>query len=600
MEKLTALSTLPAVLPLSAVPAAAADRATPDLLAVIQELNAAPDLKSGLERVAEMVRQVIRYDNLSVLLLDELGHELRYAVAVGGPAEVAEHWRFGMGQGIVGTVAQTRRPLRVGDVQKDTRFILAGVPVRSELAVPLLAKDRTVGVLDVGSFEPEFFTAEHERLLASLAGFLATAIEGAQLYKNMRDQAETLSILHEVSRELSSILDRGQLLEKVAERIQRLIDYDLFSVMLWNEESRLLEPWVSFQRDGARLEIAIASVPLGHGLSGTAAALRQAIRVPNARLDPRYVRCVSGIEVNSELVVPLVFKDRLLGLLDFESARYDAFSARHEQLLATLASSLAIALENALLYERLRNEEQRITDDLATARRIQSHLLPNASPWIPGIQVGFAYEPARHLGGDFYDLLPYGEGRLGIAVGDVAGKATPAALYGSFAIGILREYATHGVYRPAQVLADMNCKLLHLKVENRFLAMAFAVYDSADRTLILASSGLPYPHRITDGIAEEIQVRGMPLGLMPERAYDEMTLQLAPGDALVLCSDGIEESLDRRDEEFGAARLRETLEKLAGLSAPDIARGVLEAARRHSGSAEPSDDRTVVVLKVAG
>jgi phosphoserine phosphatase RsbU/P len=598
MEKLASLAAEPAVLPLSAAPEEAA---APDLLAVIQELNAAPDLKSGLERVAEMVRQVVRYDNLSVLLLDEMGRELRYALAVGGPAEIAEHWRFGMGQGIVGTVAQTRRPLRVGDVQKDARFILAGVPVRSELAVPLLAKDRTVGVLDVGSFEPDFFTAEHERLLVSLAGFLANAIEAAQLYRNMRDQAETLSILHEVSRELSSILDRQQLMEKVAERIQRLIDYDLLSVMLWSEDSRLLEPWVSFQRDGVRREdISVSRVPLGHGLVGTAAALRQAIRVPNARLDPRYVRCVSGIEVNSELVVPLVFKDRLLGLLDFESARYDAFSARHEQLLATLASSLAIALENALLYERLRNDEQRILDDLDTARRIQSHLLPNTSPWVPGIQVGFAYEPARHLGGDFYDFLPYGDGRLGIAVGDVAGKATPAALYGSFAIGILREYATHGVYRPAQVLADMNCKLLHLKVENRFLAMVFAVYDSADRTLTLASSGIPYPHRISQGVAQEIQVHGVPLGLLSERTYAEETLHLEPGDTIVFCSDGIEECLDRHDEEFGAARLRAVLEKLVDRPASEIALGVLDAARRHSGSAEPSDDRTAVVLKVVG
>jgi phosphoserine phosphatase RsbU/P len=569
----------------------------PDLLAVLQELNAASDLKTGLERVAELVRRAIPYDNLSVLLLDELGRELRYAVAVGAPADVAEHWRFGMGQGIVGTVAQTRRPLRVGDVRKDPRFILAGVPVRSELAVPLLSQDRTVGVLEVGSFEPDFFTAEHERMLTSLAGFLAAAIESAQLYQNLRDQAQTLSILHEVSRELSSILDRGQLLEKVAERLQRLIDYDVFSVLLWSEENRLLEPWMAFQRDGIRLEM-ISSVALGSGLCGAAAALRQSIRVPNVRLDPRYRRCVSGVEVNSELVVPLLFKDRLLGVLDFESARYDAFSARHEQLLATLGASLAIALENASLYEKLRKEELRIKDDLNTARQIQGALLPNASPWIPGLQVGFAYEPARHLGGDFYDFLPYGEGRLGIAVGDVAGKATPAALYGSFAIGILREYAAHGIYAPAQVLADMNCKLLHLKVESRFLAMAFAVYDSTDRSLTLASSGLPHPHRISHGVIEAIPVHGVPLGLLPERAYAEETLILRQDDVIVFCSDGIEECLDRKEEEFGAPRLRAELLKLAGHTAAEIAAGVLEAVRRHSGAAEPSDDRTVVVLKV--
>jgi sigma-B regulation protein RsbU (phosphoserine phosphatase) len=571
--------------------------ATFALLAAIQELNAAPDLRTGLTRLAELLRESIPYDNLSILLLDELGRELRFEIAVGAPAEVAEHWRFGMGQGIVGTVAQTRRPLRVEDVEKDSRFILAGVQVRSELAVPLLSKERTVGVLDVGSFQPGFFTAEHERLLSSLGGVLATAIEGVQLYQNLREQAQTVSILHEVSRELSSILDREQLLVKVADRIQRLLDYDLFSVLLWSEERQMLEPWVSFQRDGVRVE-GIASVALGTGLCGTAAALRQSIRVPNVRLDPRYVRCVSGIEVNSEMVVPLFFKDRLLGVLDFESGRYDAFTARNEQLMATLASSLAIALENAFLYEQLRKNEERITEDLETARRIQGHLLPNASPWVPGLQVGFAYEPARHLGGDFYDFLPYADGRLGIAVGDVAGKATPAALYGSFAIGLLREYVNHGVCCPAQVLADMNTKLLQLKVENRFLAMAFAVYDSGERTLTLASSGLPHPHRIKHGVVEEIAVQGVPLGLLPERVYQEETLHLEPGDVVVLCSDGIEECLDRHDREFGAARLRDTLLGLADRSATAIAAGVLAAVRAHAGGGEPSDDRTVVVLKV--
>jgi len=299
--------------------------------------------------------------------------------------------------------------------------------------------------------------------------------------------------------------------------------------------------------------------------------------------------------------VPLLFKDRLLGVLDFESARYDAFSARHEQLVATLSASLAIALENASLYEQLRKEELRIKEDLNTARQIQGALLPNASPWIPGLQVGFAYEPARHLGGDFYDFLPYGDGRLGIAVGDVAGKATPAALYGSFAIGILREYAAHGICSPAQVLADMNCKLLHLKVESRFLAMAFAVYDSTDRSLTVASSGLPHPHRISHGVVEAIPVHGVPLGLLPERSYVEETLILRQDDVVVFCSDGIEECLDRKEEEFGSPRLRAELLKLsaqAGRTAAEIAAGVLEAVRRHSGTAEPSDDRTVVVLKV--
>jgi phosphoserine phosphatase RsbU/P len=566
------------------------------VLATIQELNAAADLRSGLTRVAGILKSVLRQDIFCVLLLDDLGRELRFELAEGVPPEVTEHWRFGMGQGLVGTVARTGTAVRVGDVLADPRYIRAVDQLRSELVVPLLSKGRTIGVLDVGSFEPHHFTDEHEALLTSVAGFLAGAIESAQLYENMREQARTLSLLHEVSRELNSILDRRRLLERVAEMVRRLIDYDIFSVMLWNEDRQLLEPWIAFRRDGREVS-GVNSASLGSGLCGTAAALRQSLRVPNVHIDPRYIHCSEKVEINSELVVPLIFKDRLVGVLDLESGEYDAFTARHEQLLSTLASSLTIALENARLYEQVRHDEQRLKNDVAMAQRIQEALLPRTTPWLPGLQVGVAYEPARDLGGDFYDFLPYGEGRLAVAVGDVAGKSLPAALYGSFAIGLLREYAAHGEYRPAQVLEDMNCKLLHVRVDRRFLAMIFAVIDSADRTLTIASSGLPQPYLVRDGEVTQIELAGLPLGLMAGQTYAEVRMTLELGDVVVLCSDGVEESRNAADEVFGSERAQEVLLSLAAEAPYDIAKGLLDACRSFSLKGR-ADDRTVVVLKV--
>ncbi|HEX7182578.1 MAG TPA: SpoIIE family protein phosphatase [Thermoanaerobaculia bacterium] len=580
-------------------PAIANPETVASLLTVIQELGSAPDLRAGLARVAELLRSQVPYDNLSVLLLDDLGRELRFELAVGYPVEVAEHWRFGMGQGIVGTAARTREVIWSPDVCEDRRYLRATDEVRSELAIPLLAKGRTIGVLDVGSQSPHAFSEEQRAFLTSLAGFLANAIENVQLYQNLREQARTLSLLHEVSREVSSILDRRRLLEKVAELLKRLIDYDLFSVLIWCEDRQLLDPWVAFDRQGLEFG-GISPIGLGQGVCGTAAALRQSVRVPNVHLDPRYLKCMSGLEASSELVVPMIFKDRLIGVLDLESKEYDAFTAQHEQLLSTLAASLAIALENARLYERLLEDEKRIRDDLETARQIQANLMPKASPWIPGLQVGFAYEPARHLGGDFYDFLSYGEGRLGIAVGDVAGKATAAALYGSFAIGMLREHAAHGTYSPSQILTDMSCRLRHLKIDRRFLAMVFAVYDGASRTLSMASSGLPYPYHLSGGEVREVQIKGVPLGLMTGTTYEEALLVLAPGDAVVICSDGVEECRNADDEAFGGEQVRQILARLANAPAAEIAQGLLQAIQRHAGMAEPSDDRTVVVLKVAG
>ena len=568
------------------------------LLAIAQELHTADDLPSGLRRFAESLAALVPYDTLGVLLLDDRGRELRYAHAVGIGPEVAEHWRFGMGQGIVGTVARTGQPLLVPDVRLDPRYIDAGERIVAELAVPLVAKDRVVGVLDLGCREAAALTPAHRDMLTALGSHLASAIERSRLYENTRDQARRLSLLHEVSRELSAILDRRKLLAKIAEMLRRLVGYDVLAVMLWDQERLLLEPWLALYRDGSEVG-RIEPVPLGHGLCGTAAALRQSIRVPNVDIDPRYQRCSYAIPVRSELVVPLLFEHRLLGVIDLESSSYDAFSARDEELLSTLASSIGIALENARLYECLLHSEQRHERDLQTAREIQKQLLPSSTVWVPGLQVGVGYEPAVHLAGDFYDVLPWGEGRVAIAVGDVAGKATPAALYATLAIGMLREYALHGRFEPARVLADLNDRLRQLQLGNRFLAMAFAVFDSVAREVVVASAGLPPPLSMgPDGTVTELALTGVPLGLLADRRYDQVRLPLPIGGALVVATDGLEEAVDEREQELGRERLAAAVTRLAAGSARDVAQGLLAEVRRHRGpAADPADDATVVVLK---
>lgn len=573
-----------------------ADRAMRCLLAAIQDLNSSLNLEEGLDRVAKQVRELVAYDTFSVLLLNDLGQELRFVHASGFPGEVVDHWRFGIGQGIVGTAAETRTTISVADVHADSRYISAA-DVRSELAIPLVAKDRVIGVLDIGSKKKDFFRPEDRELLELLADHLASAIEGARTYRNMRDQARSLSLLHEISREMTSILNRRELLRTVADRLRRIIDYDLFSVLLWDEPKQVLEPWFAVYRDGRKVDWG-ESIGLGQGICGIAAALRQPVRVPNVDVDPRYVPCASEIRVRSELVIPLVFKDRLIGVLDLESASYNAFSNRHQQLLSTLGTSLAIALENARLYEKVRRDEARLEHDLSTAREVQKLLLPKETPWIEGVQLGVAYEPARHLGGDFYDFVRYGEDRLAMAVGDVSGKATSAALLGSLAIGMLRELAIRRRLAPQGIQAAMNRKLGRLDLGSRFVALGFGVFDAGRRTLALANSGLPYPYLVRGRSVEQIEVAGVPLGLLADREYPEVELELQPGDAVVMASDGVEESLNVEEEEFGFERVRGTLERLADQSASEIAEGLLGAVRAFSRGAEISDDRTILVLKL--
>jgi phosphoserine phosphatase RsbU/P len=420
----------------------------------------------------------------------------------------------------------------------------------------------------------------------------------AALLATQPEQAQTIALLYEISHEITSILDREELLRRIAERVKKIVNYHVFTVMLWNESTQMLESVFS-----QRYENALPSryqMPLHQGITGTAAAERRTIRVVDVRLDPRYVSCGEEVEVRSELVVPLLLRDRLVGVLDLESTKPHAFSAEHERLLNILGSYIAVALENSRLFEDARENQTRLLNDLETAREIQRQLLPSGAKEIPGLDVATAYVPARELGGDFYDLLPYGVGRLAVANGDVSGKGTAAALYGSLAIGILRELVHDNEASPSEMLSQLNSRLLAARLDARFIAMQFAVYDAALRELTVANAGGTLPLLIRNREVTEINVGGMPLGLLPEAEYDEVTLSLLPGDVVVFASDGIHESMNKEQEEFGVDRLKALLSTVSSADPGyKVAQRIVKATDEHTGSGRtPHDDRTLLVLRV--
>src|ERR1700720_4672343 len=412
------------------------------------------------------------------------------------------------------------------------------------------------------------------------------------------ERASPLPLLYEVSREIPSILDREELLRRVAHRVKKLVNYHLFSVMLWNENTQLLESVF-----GMRYGDAIPSrftLPLHQGITGISAGERRTMRVADTLNDPRYIQCETGVVVRSELVVPLLLQARLIGVLDLESTDPNAFTAEHERMLATLGSYIAIALENARLYEEARETERRLQTDLATAREIQRGLLPTGAREIPGLELAAAYEPARELGGDFYDFLPYGQGRLAMVLGDVSGKGTAAALFASLAIGIVREHIVEHPCPPAEMLTMLNTRLHAVHFDSRFIATVFSVYDASTRRLTISNGGGPYPLLVRDGAVQSVRIAGIPLGLFPDTQYDEIPLELVPGDAVLFASDGILESFNADLEEFGADRLSDVLARVTPeQSAEDIAADILAATDDYSGAGViPSDDRTLLVLRV--
>jgi serine phosphatase RsbU (regulator of sigma subunit)/SAM-dependent methyltransferase len=411
------------------------------------------------------------------------------------------------------------------------------------------------------------------------------------------DEASLLRFLMHAASDLNSTLELERVFHKIAKGIRPLIDYHLFCIMLWDEQTQMLEH--SFSMKYGKAIPQRGGFPLGYGLSGIAAKIRRPIRVSNVLEDPRYVRFRHPeVEIHSELTVPLVFQDQLIGVLDLESTRHDYFTEQHEQVVSALASHIATAIANARLFEESRQHEQRMAHELATAREIQRGLLPQDLPPAESLELGSAYAPAAQLGGDFYDFLRCPDGRLAFAVGDVAGKATPAALLASLAVGLLRGHVVERAYEPDEMLADLNDHLQSATADNRFVAMVYGLFNDRSRTVHLANAGFPHALLASQGELRPVDAGGIPLGMWPGVTYTTRTLRVSPNDTLILCSDGLMEARNERGEVFETSRLRSAIDELAAEPAEQIAAGLNKAAIDFAGGdTRQEDDYTTVVLK---
>ena len=570
-------------------------RIDPLLLEVADVVNTTLDLDTTLRRVAELVRKVIDYEIFGILLLNEKTQELYFRFSVGHARETAERIRIKVGEGVTGTAAQRREAVLVDDVFAHPEYISAVPNVRSELAVPLIVKNRVIGVIDIESPQPHHFTEEHKRLLTLIASRMAIGIENARLYTRISRQAKTLLLLNEIARELSSILNLDELLKRIGELLSRLIDYQMFSILLLDTSGEILQHRFSLRfQENIHLK---NDVPVGKGIVGYAAQHREAVLVRDVKKDPRYID--TNPETRSELAVPLIYQDKVIGVLDLEHTKRGFFTEDHQRTITTLAAQLAIAIENARLYEHIARQERRLERDLAAARELQFRLLPPVLPKLRNLDIAAKFSPARAIGGDLYDVLGYSNSRTAIAVGDVSGKGAPAAIYAALVSGILRSHAPIEP-GPAEMLAALNYSLSERRVDGQFVSIIYALWDDENRTLQVANSGLPRPVYCHNGKAQMIEATGLPLGLFDDAEYDEFTFRAEPDDVFVFFSDGILDATNKAGDLFGRTRLEKIITDSCGNSAESLVKSIFKAAAEHASGVETFDDQTVLAIKVKG
>jgi phosphoserine phosphatase RsbU/P len=549
------------------------------------------ELDELLANVAEIVRRVIPYDLFAILLFNDKRKDLRIRYAVGHREEVVRNLALALGEGIVGSAAASRQPILLPDVKTDDRYLSASDFVRSELAVPMIARQRLVGVIDVQATRVGAYKDYDRAMLSLIAGRVAAAIDNAQLYRRAERQYRTIRTLSRVSNEFASILDIDELLSKVASSVRGLINYDAFSILLVDVAQQALRHRFSIRYDQ---RVNLDNIPVGKGITGAAATSREAVRVHDTTTDPRYIASHPGIR--SEIAVPLILQDRVIGVLNLESERIGYFTEDHARTLSLLAPSVSIAVENARLYNEIGERERRMQEDLRAAFELQTVLLPFEAPDVEGLDIGIGLRPAREISGDLYDFFEHTNSHFAIAFGDSSGKGAAAALYGAMVNGRMRTLAPRR-RSPSELMKALNDALTQRKVEGRYVTLLIVLWHAHSKSFTMSNAGGSPPMICRGNDILKVDVEGVPLGLLEDREYDEVVFQAMEDDLVVLFSDGVSDHLSATGEEYGRGRLANVVRRCCRMTPRQVVAEIFADLDRFN--TDRFDDQTLLVMRVA-
>lgn len=565
------------------------------------------DLDELIERVAQRLREVIDYKFFNLFLVDEVRGGLLWKKSVGyNVEEVAAHELIPFDRSIASAAWREGQTINVGDVSRDSRYlpILAatGSEPLSEIAVPLtlMRESKIVGVLTIESAEANYFTRDHERVLNVLGNQLAIALEHARVYDELRQRTREMKTLIEIGHEITSILDLDRLLDHIAPMLTRLISYEFLLVGLVDDTRAEFVWHIEEGYDAIKRERSHRT-PISQGVVGRAIRERRTQLVGDVLRDPDYFLTDTWRDhgQRSEVAVPLIYEERVIGVLALESSQTNAFNEYHGRLLENIANPLSIAIVNARLHQEHVERERRLEHEILMGRDVQRAMLPE-NPSVKGFEFAARLEPALNLSGDFYDYIPLSEKRLGLMIGDVAGKGVRAAMGMAASRSILRSVSRRGG-GPAKVLRDANLRLHRDLGKQLLLTLVYGVLDTETKTLQYCNAGHNSPLLVkASGKWRALKTGGLLLGVFDKQQYKSETLHLEKGDVLFFYTDGLVEAHTPAPQyvEFGEPRILEFLLAHRHLRASAIVEAAISYVNEFTAGAHQHDDLTMVVLKV--
>jgi phosphoserine phosphatase RsbU/P len=408
-------------------------------------------------------------------------------------------------------------------------------------------------------------------------------------------------MLSELSDEVRRFTETKPLLETVAQRICETLHITQIAMLLRRGETFYLEEAIGVTPDGALVLPAQASSVRFMLNSNEPARLY--------RNDPDAWYLMAGTAerraldlLNAELLVPLPGRNRLMGIMCLGPKRSEAAWSRTDmQVLQTVARQTGLALEVSELAHSLAAEaaqRERVNREMEIAREVQERLFPQFMPDIPGGSVAGGCRAALGVGGDYYDVFPLEDGRVGLAIGDVSGKGISAALLMASLRASLRGVTLDNPRDFAMLMHKVNRLVYEASASNRYATFFFAAFDPKTRRLECVNAGHNPPVVLRNGEVIRLEADGPVVGLLPFAPYTEQEMMLEPGDLLILYTDGISEAMTHADEEWGEERMIASALAVRNKSATEILRTMLADADKFTAGAPQHDDMTILVLQL--
>ena len=573
-------------------------------------MSAGPEAK-GIDRLGESLAKLDSSGTIEEFLISVGGEILR----VTGASACGITRRFsGAGRDLVILVLTSGEPmLRVTPLSRNQRYERLSVPGTGKwlgefnnpqlaamareagerpgrvLAIPVVYGSRPVVDIEIADPRPEC-VPEPEPLIAAVNS-VAPVFKLAVLQERLRRERLEARMLLEVGKELGRTLDLKDLVSSILDLLAQIVPFDAAAIYVLDREG--LAAVHHSLRGYEENQQGIVHLKLNQGIVGWAARTGEPEIVSDVKKDARYL--LARPETRSEMVVPLKTGGRVIGVFNLENNRLAAYNLHDLELLETFAGQTGAVLERARLLEE-EQSKQRLDQELVIARRIQQSFLPPPNPTLEQRGLAGTSISSEEVSGDYFDFLERPDGSVAVAIADVSGKGIPAALIMSslrtaFRLGALGEMDAEKLCR------DLNIYLYGSLGETEFVTGVFGFLDPEFNWFYYCNAGHNPPVLVRKtGDVEFLETGGMILGILPDQPYPAGRIRIAPGDVLVMYTDGVTEAHPGNYEEFGEERFTGVVRGVVNESPAVICQKLVESVREFVDGPLP-DDLTLVVIK---